>query len=130
MTRAAMLSRRLPRRTGCPMGVKRRLAWLLALLAVQALAAFGPVARAHAGAWIEVCSAAGVKRLPAAPGESATHEEHCSLCRMADPMAGPPPLQNPAAAAAPMGSVAGGSPLVDGGGTPLHDAPPRAPPAA
>jgi hypothetical protein len=110
------------------MGANRRLAWLLVLLALQALAAFGPAARAHAGAWIEVCSAAGVKRLPAPPGQGATHEDHCSLCRMADPMAGPPPLQQPAAAATPVGPVASGSHLIDAGGTPLHDAPPRAPP--
>jgi hypothetical protein len=117
-------------RAGRPLGLDRRLAWLLVLLAMQALAAFGPAARAHAGAWIEVCSAAGVKRLPAPPGQSATHEDHCSLCRMADPMAGPPPRQNPVAAAAPVGPVACGSDLVAVGGTPLHDAPPRAPPSA
>jgi hypothetical protein len=121
---------RRPRRAGRTTGLNRRLAWLLVLLAMQTLAAFGPAARAHAGVWIEVCSAAGVKRLPAPPGQSATHEDHCSLCRMADPMAGPPPPQNPAAAAAPVGAVACGSDLVAAGGTPLHDAPPRAPPPA
>jgi hypothetical protein len=128
MTLATMCSGR-PHRARRGAGRSRRFAWLLALLVVQALAALGPAARAHGGAWIEVCSTAGVKRLPAPPGQGATHEDHCSLCRMADPMAGPPPLQCPAVASAPVGPAAAGSDLVAAGGTPLHDAPPRAPPA-
>jgi hypothetical protein len=127
MTRATMDSRR-PHRARRVAGSTRRLAWLLAMLALQTLAALGPAARAHAGAWIEVCSAAGVKRLPAPPGQSATHDDHCSLCRMADPMAAPPPPQCPAVASAPVGPVAAGADRVAAAGTSLHDAPPRAPP--
>jgi hypothetical protein len=106
----------------------RRLAWLLLLVAMQAVIALGPLARAHAGAWIEVCSAAGVKRLPADPGQPAAHEDHCPLCRLADTAHGPPPLERPVAAAAPTGYVVPGSELAEPRGKPLDDAPARAPP--
>jgi hypothetical protein len=107
----------------------RRLAWLLLLAALQAVIAFGPPARAHGGPWIEVCSAAGVKRLPADPGQPAAHEDHCPLCRLADTAHGPPPPARPAAATAPRGYVVRGSVLTAPGGTPPGDALARAPPA-
>jgi hypothetical protein len=108
---------------------RRRVAWLLLLAAMQAVLAFGPLARAHAGAWIEVCSAAGVKRLPADPGQPAAHEDHCPLCRLADTAHGPPPLDTPSAAASPTGWVLRVSQPAGPCGPPAYDAPARAPPA-
>jgi len=106
----------------------RRLAWLLLLAAMQAAMAVGLPARAHGGVWIEVCSAAGVKRLPADPGQPAAHGDHCPLCRIADAAHGPPPPARPAAAATPVIDVVRGSVLTAPCGTPPGDAPARAPP--
>lgn len=122
-------SSRLRGRVWRAAGRGRCLAWLLALLAVQVLALLGPPARAHAGAWIEVCSAAGVKRLPAEPGSRATHEDHCPLCRVADATVGPPHIERPGGAIEPLGIVRRLADPPAVGATPLHDAPPRAPPA-
>jgi hypothetical protein len=117
----------LPRR---PMTRTGRLAWILVLLAAQVLAAVGPLAHAGGG-WIEVCTVAGIKRLPAEPGPADRHGgDHCPLCRLADSLAGPPAAVVPLPAAAPCGGLTPPLPAPAARATPAHDAPARAPPAA
>jgi hypothetical protein len=71
---------------------RHRLDWIVALVVAQLFASLAPMVRAQVpGEWIEICSAAGVKRVPAEPGQAAAHGgDHCSLCRAVDPLASPP----------------------------------------
>lgn len=113
----------------------RKLGFRLLLAAVLALAQL-VAAQAHrpafaAAGWAEICTADGLRRVPAGdePAPPQHGDDHCLLCRIAEPMAGavafdrasaqPPPAEAATlaeAAPAPRRS------------TP-HDAPARAPPA-
>jgi hypothetical protein len=103
------------------------------LLLLQALAPLSHRAAWASGAgWIEVCGAEGLRRLPAgdAPAAPLHAEEHCPLCRVADPPAvAPAPLPVPVAAAPLRQPPRFTREGIAGRPTP-HDAPPRAPPAA
>ncbi len=109
-------------------------ALLAALLVVAQMLA--PFAHSHGRAaspgWINVCTGDGVRRLPAgdAPSAPLHDDDHCALCRIANPMAGVAPsipavVSLQAASADPVPATTGIA-----GGPPRHDAPARAPPAA
>jgi hypothetical protein len=108
----------------------RRKAWILALAALQLLMLLGPLARAHTSHWVEVCTAAGTRRVPATPEHgSARGCEHCPLCRVANDLAGPPALAGAEPLLAPMRRIAQPAAPCPAHKVPLYDAPPaRAPP--
>lgn len=79
------------------------LALAVVLLAAQALLPIAHLGRLHADPlWTAVCTSAGLVRLPGsdAPREGLSHDEHCALCRVAEPVAGAAPFAAPGAAAA------------------------------
>ncbi len=107
---------------------------LAALLALAQLLVpfFHRPAAAVAPGFVAVCTANGIRLLPAegAPAAPLHDDDHCALCRVAGTMAGAPPALpsldgRPAAAG---GQQPAPAPVAQ---RPLpHDAPARAPPAA
>jgi hypothetical protein len=107
----------------------RRKAWILALVALQLLMLLGPLARANASHWVEVCTAAGTRRVPATPEHGSEHGcEHCPLCRVATDSAGPPALVGAEPLVAPVRRIAQPPAPCPAHKVPMHDAPARAPP--
>jgi hypothetical protein len=107
-----------------------RLAWIVALVVAQLTASLAPVVRAQtSGDWIEICSAAGVKRAPAEPDQAVVHGgDHCPLCRAVDPLASPPSPPCVAPGVAPVWRIADAVAICAPCLAPRRAAPARAPP--
>jgi hypothetical protein len=111
--------------------LRLRALFAVVLVLAQAIAVQGHrPAAAFASGFVAVCTADGLRRLPAGDDQAPRHDgEHCALCRLAEPVAAaapivvaaPTPLPEPVAA--PAAAFVAGRPV-------SHDAPPRAPPAA
>lgn len=103
---------------------------LLAVILGQLAALGSPLARAHtpAGA-VEICGASGLRRLPAEPGQSVVHgTDHCPLCRVAQPLAGPPAVLDAASLALPAVHAQPAAPASQPRPAPIRHAAPRGPP--
>ena len=107
---------------------------LAALLVLAQMLA--PLAHSHgraaASGWIEVCTGDGLRRLPAgdAPAAPLHDDDHCVLCRVADPTAGAPPFTPAVGHASPVRAAVALAPAYFGNRPTPHDAPARAPPRA
>lgn len=103
---------------------------LLAVIVGQLVALGSPFARAHTAAGaIEICSASGLRRLPAEPGQGVVHgDDHCPLCRVAQPLAGPPAVIDTAGIALPAADAQPTAPASQPRSAPSRHAAPRGPP--